>query len=144
MLFELIQSTDDTYEGLPDTAVMTGFWFDYKRNAYVIDAGTPEEVTGVEAVKAWLELVVRTARGRYAIYPSNFGARAQDLIGKKIPSPPKGLNLSELRRHLVESSRYLPAIQEISRMTYDGEKIHCTVILDTEAGRTQEVIDIEP
>lgn len=144
MLFEPIKQTDETYESLPDTAVMTGFRFDYSRNAYVINAGTPEEVTGVEAVKAWLELVVRTARGRYAIYPADFGARAQDLIGKKIPSPPKGLDLSELRRHLVESARYLPAIQEISQMTYDGGKIHCTVTLETEAGRTQEVIDIEP
>lgn len=143
MLFEPLPVTEEEQK-IPETSVMTGFRFDYKQNAYVINAGTPEEVTGVEAVKAWIELVVHTARGRYAIYPSDFGARAQDLIGKKIPSPPKGLDLSELRRQLLESSKHLKAIREISRMTYEDSAIHCTVELETEVGFAQEVIVIEP
>ena len=38
----------------------------------------------------------------------------------------------------------LPAIREISDVTYDGDTIQCTVLLETEAGETQEVIEIEP
>lgn len=143
MLFEPIPATEEEQE-TPETAVMAGFRFDYKNNAFVMDAGSPAEVTGVEAVKEWIQLVVRTAQKRYAIYPSNFGARAQDLVGKKIPSAPKGLDLSELRRHLLESAKYLPAIKDISKLAYKGEKILCTVILETEAIRTQEVITVEP
>ena len=67
MLFEPLPATEEEKK-IPETAVMTGFRFDYKRNAYVINAGTPEEVTGVEAVKAWIELVVRTAIGRPRVW----------------------------------------------------------------------------
>lgn len=143
MLFEPIPATEEEQE-IPETAVMAGFRFDYKNNAFVMDAGSPAEVTGVEAVKEWIQLVVRTAQKRYAIYPSNFGARAQDLVGKKVGGTPKGLDLSELRRQLLESSKHLKAIRGISRMTYEDGAIHCTVELETEVGFAQEVIIIEP
>lgn len=141
MLFDAEDAREETYTGLPETAVMAGFKFDWKENRFVMAAGTPEEVTGTEAVKAWLELVIRTRWGRYAIYPADFGAPVQELMGRKYP---KGFDLSELRRQLSETAKYLPAIREISDVTYDGETIQCTVLLETETGETQEVIDIEP
>ena len=141
MLFDAKAVQEETYTGLPETAVMAGFRFDWASNCFVMAAGTPEEVTGTEAVKTWLELVIRIRRGRYAIYPEDFGAPVQDLMGHKYP---KGFDLSELRRQLSETAKYLPAIREISDVTYDGDTIQCTVLLETEAGETQEVIDIEP
>lgn len=141
MLFDKNETVEtETAQG-SDAVVMAGFRFDYKTNSYVMEAGTPVEVTGKEAVKAWLEQVIRTAQGRYDIYPSDFGARLQDLVGRKIP---KGLELSEFNRQLKETARYLPAIREVSRATYDGEAIQCTVTMETVTGETEEVVTIEP
>lgn len=141
MLFDAEPVQEETYTGLPETAVMVGFRFDWKENRFMMAAGTPVEVTGTEAVKAWLELVIRIRRGRYAIYPADFGAPVQELMGHRYP---KGFDLSELRRQLSETAKQLPAIREISDVTYDGDTIQCTVLLETEAGETQEVIEIEP
>ena len=141
MLFDKNETVEtETAQG-SDAVVMAGFRFDYKTNSYVMEAGTPVEVTGKEAVKAWLEQVIRTAQGRYDIYPSDFGARLQDLVGRKAP---KGFDLSEFNRQLRETARYLPAIQDISRADYDGETIQCTVTLASSTGETTEVITIEP
>ena len=141
MLFDKNETVEtETAQG-SDAVVMAGFRFDYKTNSYVMEAGTPVEVTGKEAVKAWLEQVIRTAQGRYDIYPSDFGARLQDLVGRKAP---KGFDLSEFNRQLRETARYLPAIQDISRAVYDGETIQCTVTLASSTGETTEVITIEP
>lgn len=122
MLFD--ETTVTTSTQADDTTVLAGFSFDWQRKQYIMDGGTPQEVTGTAAIEAWLELVVRTAQGRYGIYPEDFGARLQALVGKKLP---RGMELSEFTRQLQDSIRYLPAIQEVSRATYDGAAIHCTV-----------------
>lgn len=141
MLFDRTETADAQAAEVSDSAVGVNFLFDYDENSYVMDAGSPVQVTGRQAVQAWLEYVVRTARGRYAIHPTDFGARLQDMVGLKAP---KGYDLSEFNRQLLETARYLPAIQDISRAVYDGKTIQCTVTLASSAGETTEVITIEP
>lgn len=128
MLFD--QRTESTTSTQADSEpVLVGFDFDWQTKQYLMDGGTPREVSGTAAIEAWLELVIRTAQGRYAIYPDDFGARLQSLAGRKIP---RGMELSEFTRQLKDSARYLPAIQEVSRATYDGAEIHCTVTTETQ------------
>lgn len=141
MLFDPVPTAEETFAAKSETAITAGFVFDWDNGCYLMEAGSPVEVTGVEAVKEWLQQVIRTRRGRYAIYPADYGCMAQKLMGRKLP---KGLDLSEFRRELAESAAYCPAIREISSMTYDGKTISCTVTLETETGVTQEVIDVEP
>lgn len=141
MLFDRTEKTDAQAAEVSDSAVGVNFLFDYDAKAYVMEAGSPVQVTDRQAVQAWLEYVVRTARGRYAIHPTDFGARLQDMVGLKAP---KGFDLSEFNRQLRETVRYLPAIQDISRAVYDGKTIQCTVTLASSAGETTEVITIEP
>lgn len=141
MLFDKTEAVGTESVQASKVIVMAGFRFDYETNSYMMEAGSPVEVTGKEAVKAWLEQVIRTAQGRYDIYPSDFGARLQDLVGRKAP---KGFDLSEFNRQLRETARYLPAIHDISRAVYDGETIQCTVTLASSTGETTEVITIEP
>lgn len=138
MLFDRTETADAQTAEVSDSEVGVNFLFDYDANAYVMEAGSPVQVTGRQAVQAWLEYVVRTARGRYAIHPTDFGARLQDMVGLKAP---KGFDLSEFNRQLQDSIRYLPAIQSVSRPTYDGKSIQCTVTL---ADDTTEVMQFEP
>lgn len=138
MLFDRTE-TDSGQETEQDgSKIGINFLFDYNKRAYVMEAGTPVKVTGRRAVQAWLEYVVRTARSRYAIHPTDFGARLQDMAGLKAPN---GFDLSEFNRQLQDSIRYIPAIQSVSRPTYDGKSIQCTVTL---ADDTTEVMQIEP
>lgn len=141
MLFDRTETADAQAAEVSDSEVGVNFLFDYDAKAYVMEAGSPVQVTGRRAVQAWLEYVVRTARGRYAIYPTDFGARLQDMVGLKAP---KGYDLSEFNRQLQETVRYLPAIQSISRPTYDGKSIQCTVTMESSTGETTEVMQIEP
>jgi len=135
MLFEITTAEAvQTAEVLPGVTLV----FDWTSDTYDMTEGSPTEVTGLEAVKAWLELVVRTRRGRYAIYPADFGTSALDLIGRKLP---RGYALAELQRELEESAAYCPTIEDVTGVEYDGRAVVCTVTLDDD---TTEVITIEP
>jgi len=112
--------------------------FDWDAETYSMDRGSPVEVNGTEAVKAWLQLALRTSQGQYAIYPSDFGASLYDALGKKLP---RGAVLSEIRRQLTESARYCPTIEDISQVVWDGQAVTCTITL---TNNTTEVITIEP
>ena len=137
MLFDTTMEKTVEETAARDEAEMgVAFAFDWQAGCYLMEAGSPVEVTGNRAVQEWMQQVLRTKRERYAIYPTDFGAPVQDLIGQKYP---KGFLLSELRRQLSESAAYCPAIQGVSRLENDRDTISGTVTLETPAGETQEV-----
>ena len=110
----------------PSTVMGRGLVFDWAEKRYLMENGGPVECIGAEAVKAWIEQVVRTRVGKYPVHPTDYGCSALDLIGQKIP---KGYALSEIRRELLSSAAYCRAIDELSELIYDGERIDCTVKL---------------
>ena len=110
----------------PSTVMGRGLVFDWQAGRYVMENGGPKDCTGSEAVKAWLEQVIRTRVAKYAVHPTDYGCSALDLIGQKIP---KGYALSEIRQELLASAAYCRAIDELSELIYDGERINCTVKL---------------
>ena len=128
MLYDALdRQTVVTPDPQRDRTVMgRGLVFDWSAGRYLMDNGGPVECTGAEAVKAWIEQVVRTLPGKYAVHPTDYGCSALELIGQKIP---KGYALSEIRQELLASAAYCPAIEELSELIYDGETINCTVRL---------------
>lgn len=137
MLFDAaLAQAAETATARDEAEMGVAFAFDWQEGRYMMDAGSPVEVTGNKAVQEWMQQVLRTKRERYAIYPTDFGAPAQDLIGQKYP---KGFLLSELRRQLSESAAYCPAIQGISQLDSERDTITGTFTLETPAGETQEV-----
>lgn len=129
MLFDALDRVTETVTPDPERepAVMgRGLVFDWASGRYRMENGGPVECTGAEAVKAWLEQVIRTRVGKYAVHPTDYGCSALELIGQKIP---RGYALSEIRAELLSSAAYCRAIEELSELVYDGEKINCTVKL---------------
>ncbi len=110
----------------PSAVMGRGLVFDWAAGRYVMENGGPAECIGAEAVQALLEQVIRTRVGKYAVHPTDYGCSALDLIGQKIP---RGYALSEIRQELLASAAYCRAIDELSELIYDGERIHCTVRL---------------
>lgn len=95
MLFNQTEEQRQEMTAQDDGVLGVSFAFDWKAGHYEMAAGSPVEISGTRAAQAWLQQVLRTKRERYSIYPTNFGAPAQALVGQKYP---KGFLLSELRR----------------------------------------------
>lgn len=141
MLFDNLKAEEqEEYQAIPEYQIMTGFYFDWNAGQHAMPNGTPEEVTGEEAVKAWIRQCVHTRRGKYPAYPADYGTTLIDSIGKRIP---KGYELAEFRREMEESAKYCPAIASISDVYYDGKEIQMTVSL-REGGEIKEVLNIGP
>lgn len=128
MLFDALDRQEvQVPDSKRDVDVMgRGLVFDWQAGRYLMANGGPAECVGAEAVKAWLEQVIRTRVGRYPVHPTDYGCSALELIGQKIP---RGYALSEIRQELLSSAAYCRAIEELSELIYDGEKITCTVRL---------------
>lgn len=142
MLFDAVAQEQEAMTATrPETEIGMGFAFDWQNQRLKMQDGTPVLVYGVAAIKEWVQLVVRTRQGRSLIYPADFGAPVQDLIGQKAP---KGYDLSELRRHLAESAAYNPGIRDVGQMRWDGETIQCTLTLEDNDDGITEVIQIVP
>lgn len=73
--------------------------FDFKQGEFVMSGGGILVLTGIDALRLWVEKTIRTQLGRYSIYAGkNYGANIEDLvIGKSY-----GFDFveSELRREL--------------------------------------------
>ena len=118
------------------------FLFDWDNHRYYMESGSPVEVTGDQAVQAWLQQVLRTKQRRYAIYPVDFGALLQDLIGYKAPN---GFLLSELRRQLLDSAGHCAAIQDGKlEWNRDDGTITGDLTLEDPSGEHTEVITYVP
>ena len=60
------------------------FLFDFEMGRHVIRDGKPVECTEVQAVKQWIELLLKTQLDKYPIYKNTFfGLSTDDIIGNK-------------------------------------------------------------
>lgn len=101
--------------------------FSYVNNRFVTVDGSPEKHSGIEAIKQWLELFVRTVPGKYGIYADErrFGVSTTELIGKKIL--PNGAIVSEIHREIEEGAVLCPAIRSVYDFSFSGRTITFTV-----------------
>ncbi len=108
--------------------------FDYDKREFIFLNGVAEEVTQVEAVKQWLELMCRTLPDKYAVYGnSGFGIETDEIIGYK--TLPKGFLYSEIQRQIKENAkipRCIKSIINFSAENVGGElNIYFTAVLYT-------------
>ena len=125
MIFPENNSAEETVD-ISDPAVRESPRFNYSAAAFELVDGKNRMCSGIDAVKQWLELFVRTPPGRYAVYGEQpFGVDAALLIGRK--SVPSGAVLSELRRQIEEGVTLCPAIRAVYGFSLDRNVISFTV-----------------
>ena len=62
-------STDITFDGETKSSSGTkSYLFDFDRGDFVVRDGKLIECDGIDAIKVWIEKILRTEKGRYPIY----------------------------------------------------------------------------
>lgn len=90
--------------------------YDFKKGDFVIKDGRLVEVEGKEAIKVWIEKILRTEKFKFKVYTENntddYGVTIRKLIlGKKIPF---FFLQSELKREITEALLKHPDIDNIA------------------------------
>ncbi|WP_313757078.1 DUF2634 domain-containing protein [Tissierella sp.] len=121
------------------------FLFDFKQGDFLIKDGRLIEVDGVEAIKVWIEKILRTEKFKFKIYEEDgideYGITIKRLIqGKKVP---QFFLQSELRREIEETLQKHIEIDRIDNFRTAQDQttliIYFTVILKSGEIFNQEV-----
>ena len=94
----LVQQTN---QASTNTRLGRCFLFDFSEGEYVTKDGKLIEATEEQAIKQWVELLVRTVLNKYKVYENTgFGTTFDRIIGQK--TLPQGFINSEVKRELEE------------------------------------------
>lgn len=122
---EFINETETT------TSMGKSFLFDFEKGDFVLKDGRLVNATEFEALKIWVEKVLKTEKFRFKIYQKTnvddeYGVTIEDLIiGTNLPI---SFFESELKREITEGLIKHPMIQGISGMKIDKSKATRTII----------------
>lgn len=101
------------------------FLYDFKKGDFVRRNGKLVEVRGRDALKVWIEKVIRTHRFRFKIYKDvPYGVRIEDLIGTTLP---RGFVQSELKRELTEAILINELIESLTEWEIEHECDRLTI-----------------
>lgn len=115
--------------------------FDYKKGDFIIEDGKCKVYSGIDAIRAWVEKVLKTEKFQFKIYDGeDYGVTIKDLVvGSNLPL---AFIETELKREVIEALVKHPKINGISGFVLMRKnallKVSFTVELDKTAYK-QEV-----
>lgn len=118
--------------------------FDFKQGEFVMSGGTVDVLTGIDALRLWIDKTIRTQFGRYSIYKGkNYGANIEDLtIGKSY-----GFDFveSELKREIETALLQHEDILSMNNFTVqkNGTVLDVTFTLKTVYGNIDKEISYD-
>ncbi|SCY92956.1 DUF2634 domain-containing protein [Alkaliphilus peptidifermentans] len=125
-------------EGQQDLQLGKSFLFDFKKGDFILKDGKLVEINNIEALKIWIEKVLRTDRNKYKIYTSQYGISIEDLIiGQNLPIE---FIKSEVKREVSEALLKHPLINNISNWHLEKDGSNLTISFKVNNSITQEVI----
>lgn len=102
-----------------DIKIGKSFVFDFKSKRFNVVAGKVKETTEEEAIRQWIELLLRTAIDKYKVYEgTGFGTNIDKLVGYKSM---RGFVESEMKREISEKIIMNRAIERIENFKTDFE-----------------------
>ena len=135
MMFpETQKSTTQNNETITSNGIKTHL-FDFDKGDFVVRDGKLVECDGVEAIRVWIEKIIRTEKGRYPIYDSTeYGCHLEDLI--------IGNNYTvefieaELKREIEEALLQNPQISNVNGFQLVRDANSITVTLEVYLGES--------
>ena len=111
------------------------YLFDFDKGDFVVRDGKLVECDGIEAIRVWIEKIIRTEKWRFPIYEgTDYGCHLEDLI--------IGNNYtvefveSELKREIEEALLLNPQISTVSGFSLERDANSITVTLEVYIGDT--------
>lgn len=115
-----------------DTAASgKSFLFDFTSGDFVMRNGSLAECDGTNAIKVWIEKILRTEKGRFKIYDdTEYGCRLEDLlIGSSYSA---AFIEAELKREIEDALLQNPNISAVANFSLERTASGITVCLEVE------------
>ena len=107
-------STDIMLNGETQTSSGTkSYMFDFENGDFAVRDGKLIECDGIDAIKVWIEKILRTEKGRYPIYDNTeYGCHLEDLIiGNSYTAE---FIEAELKREIEDALKQNPQITSVT------------------------------
>ena len=134
----MFPETNDSTVAKIETVASGGtktYLFDFDKGDFVVRDGKLVECDGVEAIRVWIEKIIRTEKSRYPIYSgTEYGCHLEDLI--------IGNNYTvefieaELKREIEEALLQNPQISNVSGFQLLRDANSITVTLEVYIGES--------
>lgn len=137
--------TKDLKKEVPVLSLYRCFLYDFEKCDFVFSDGKIVEVTGKEALKVWIEKIIRTEKFKFKVYlkenKDEYGITIMNLLtGKKYPT---GFLESELKREIKNALIKSPYIKDVYDFSINSYKykahIYFKVLLSDNSSIEQEV-----
>lgn len=103
---------------------MKGIKFTYENNSFEPD----KEITELEELKQWIQLLIITEKDKYKIYNSEFGMDFSDITSYRLP---RSVQVSEiirrLKRSIVQGADH---VTDVKDFTFDKGTFTFTLVTD--------------
>lgn len=128
-MFPKTDSASVTDTSLGPSGGTKTYLFDFETGEFVIRDGKMVECDGVDAIKVWIEKIIRTEKNRYKIYTdTEYGCHLEDLvIGNNYTTE---FIEAELKREIEDALMQHPMIQRISGFVIERNINAITVTLE--------------
>jgi len=94
----------------------SSFLFDFTVGEFVLRDGNLVEVEGLEALKVWIEKIIRTEKFKFKIYEGDtYGVRLMDLLTGGFPA---AFVEAEIQREIVEALETNPEIRNVEDLRF--------------------------
>ena len=105
------------------------YLFDFANDDFVVRDGKLIECDGIDAIKVWIEKILRTEKGRYSIYnDTEYGCHLEDLIIGN--SYTVAFIEAELKREIEDALKQNPQIKSATNFQIIRSKHSITVTLE--------------
>lgn len=124
-LIEEIQQEAYTFNG-------KSFLYDFEKGDFVYKNGKLVLVDGIEALKVWIEKVIRTEKYRFNVHKNiDYGITIDDLIGSSFSND---FVESEIEREITEAllkNDYIVSLTDWE-FSYEGSKVIISFVVNTQ------------
>ena len=105
------------------------YMFDFENGDFVVRDGKLIECDGIDAIKVWIEKILRTEKGRYQIYSgTEYGCHLEDLIiGNSYTAE---FIEAELKREIEDALKQNPRITSVTNFNITRNTNAITVTLE--------------
>lgn len=130
-LFPMIQPQTTTQDN--EYPLYKEVKWDYLENIPVFKNGSPEIVTGPDAVMTWAWKSLQTVRYRHEIYSWGYGNELESLIGQNFTEELKRSEAARYLRECLLVNPYISAVKDIA-VEFEGSELTCSCSLETVYG----------